>query len=224
MTAPETSRQRVAVELGIVLAILFPGRELLASLGLHAAGPIVIVIALIVATLFLRREGSSWREVGLRLPSTGKGWVALAALTLLALAASLGLASAVTPLLLPEGGPDVSAFDALKGNLIAFLLVLVFIAWGTAAFGEEMLARGFLITRIETLFGGGRTALWSAVVLQAVIFGLAHSYQGLYGIVLTGLVGLVMGVVYVLGKRWLLPVILAHGLIDTISLTQLYLS
>jgi membrane protease YdiL (CAAX protease family) len=62
-----------------------------------------------------------------------------------------------------------------------------------------------------------------AIIAQAIMFGLGHSYQGLYGIVLTGAIGLVMGITYWLGGRWLLPVILAHGLVDTISITQVYL-
>ncbi len=52
-----------------------------------------------------------------------------------------------------------------------------------------------------------------AVVLSSLIFGLAHRYQGRAGMLLTGLVGLVLGGLYVLsGSLW--PSMLIHVLLD----------
>lgn len=60
----------------------------------------------------------------------------------------------------------------------------------TAGICEELLFRGFLIWYLEPLGGS-----LFAVVLSSVLFGLAHSYQGGKGIVRTGLMGLVLGLI-----------------------------
>jgi membrane protease YdiL (CAAX protease family) len=53
----------------------------------------------------------------------------------------------------------------------------------------------------------------------ALAFGVMHMpSQGLYGLVVTGIVGFLMGVLFLFGKRNLLPVVLAHGLINTVSM------
>ncbi len=56
-----------------------------------------------------------------------------------------------------------------------------------------------------------------AFVLAVVIFGLGHAYQGLWGIIMTGLVGLMLGLVYLYsGNLWLAVGI--HAGIDLWSL------
>ena len=51
------------------------------------------------------------------------------------------------------------------------------------------------------------------VLIAAVAFGLAHAYQGLAGIVTTGVLGGVMAAVYLQTGSLLLPVLL-HAVID----------
>ena len=53
---------------------------------------------------------------------------------------------------------------------------------------------------------------------------LLHIYQGVPGMVGAGVVAIIFGSIYLLGKRKLAPVIIGHGLINTISLTAYYLS
>ena len=98
-----------------------------------------------------------------------------------------------------------------------YLWFLIPVAWGSAAIGEEMLARGFLLHRAE-----GLTGTTVAVVLQAALFAMAHFYQGLTGVVNIFVLALVFGAVYLKSGRNLLPLIVAHGLIDTYGLTMLY--
>lgn len=50
-----------------------------------------------------------------------------------------------------------------------------------------------------------------------------HLYQGLGGALMTGAVGVLFGVLYLVMKRNLWPLIIAHGIIDTLTLTQIYL-
>jgi len=63
------------------------------------------------------------------------------------------------------------------------------------------------------------------VVLLSLFFGYRHYYyQGLKGALVTGCIGLTLSLMYLwFGKRNLLPLILAHGLVNTISQTQRYL-
>ena len=59
---------------------------------------------------------------------------------------------------------------------------------------------------------------------NTIFFGLLHIYPGVPGMVGTGVVTIIFGSIYLLGKRQLLPVIIGHGMINTISLTAYYLS
>ena len=88
----------------------------------------------------------------------------------------------------------------------------VFAALGvTAGICEELIYRGFLIAWFALWL-----PLWAAVFVAAAVFGLAHLYQGAGGVAKTGVVGLVMGGLYVLGGS-LLPPILLHAAIDVIN-------
>jgi uncharacterized protein len=121
-------------------------------------------------------------------------------------------------------GWPAPAFDKLKlvpGDL-ASLAFYLSIAWTTAAIGEELLFRGFLLHRIEAAFARGSVGLALAILLQALVFGLAHLYLGPRGALTAGVAGLVFGVMFVATKRNLIALILAHGLIDTIGILALW--
>jgi membrane protease YdiL (CAAX protease family) len=110
---------------------------------------------------------------------------------------------------------DLSAFDFLRGDAGAFFKLLPLV-WLSAAFGEEIVFRGFLIGRLETAFGGASRATTAAsVVLSTLLFAFAHAYQGPTGIVITGVLGFVFAVIYVACGRNLWINILAHGVYDT---------
>jgi membrane protease YdiL (CAAX protease family) len=81
----------------------------------------------------------------------------------------------------------------------------------TAGFCEELLFRGFLIWVLQPLVG-----LWLAALLSALLFGVAHAYQGLAGIVRTGLLGLAFTAI-VLMTRSLWPAIVLHAIVDAMG-------
>jgi membrane protease YdiL (CAAX protease family) len=81
----------------------------------------------------------------------------------------------------------------------------------TAGVCEEWLYRGFFLAVVAAVAGGLQTGV--LVVLAAVAFGLAHAYQGLTGILTTGLLGGVMAALYLQTGSLLLPVLL-HAAID----------
>lgn len=86
-----------------------------------------------------------------------------------------------------------------------------------------MFFRGFLITRFRAAFASLPFSLVLAVVLAAAIFGYGHFYyQGVRGIVSAGAIGLALGALYLVCKKNLWPLVLAHGLVDSLVFTALY--
>ena len=82
-----------------------------------------------------------------------------------------------------------------------------------AGLSEELFFRLVLPLLLYAVTGQATLAF----VLAVVIFGLGHAYQGLWGIVMTGLVGLMLGLVYLYsGNLWL--AIGIHAGIDLWSL------
>jgi membrane protease YdiL (CAAX protease family) len=68
------------------------------------------------------------------------------------------------------------------------------------------------------MFSGGLFATVLAVVLQAMIFGFRHSYDLSERSITVGLIGLAMGIGYVVFGRNLWPLIFAHGTLNTMSM------
>ncbi len=78
---------------------------------------------------------------------------------------------------------------------------------------EELAFRGYLIPRLEELL----KSTWMAVIIQALFFGLVHSYEGFRGMVVTALFGLIMGVTFT-RVRSIWPLALVHAATDFVIL------
>lgn len=114
-------------------------------------------------------------------------------------------------------------FADLPGNLTLYLFWLV-VAWVVGGFTEELLFRGFLINRFESLFQKLPMSIGLAIIVQALIFGQQHYYyQGFAGLVSTGIIGVLSEIIYFYCGRRLWPLILSHGLANTIGMTILFL-
>jgi len=81
----------------------------------------------------------------------------------------------------------------------------------TAGVCEEWVYRGFFLAVVGALVGDVSTPV--LVAIAAAAFGLAHAYQGVAGVVTTGVLGGVMAVLYLSTGSLLLPVLL-HAVID----------
>lgn len=117
--------------------------------------------------------------------------------------------------------PDISQLYILKDNLPLLIFCLIF-TWITAAFLEELVFRGFLIPALEILFGRNRWSTWASLILSSVIFGLIHAWQGISGILITTCVGFIFGMAYLLNGRRIWPIIVVHGVVDTLTLVTIY--
>jgi uncharacterized protein len=106
----------------------------------------------------------------------------------------------------PPGQATVALLPRTRTERHLFALVGI-----TAGVCEEWLYRGFLLAVVAALVPGLPTA--GLVVVAAVAFGLAHAYQGLSGVLSTGVLGGVLAAVYLQTGSLLLPVLL-HAVID----------
>ncbi|ARU15225.1 CPBP family intramembrane metalloprotease [Croceicoccus marinus] len=186
-------------------AILVPAFGFLASLALMAAVLTVMKPARQAALAFV------WRS---RAKSLALGIVVGGAL-------AVGIAELVRPFVesILGRGVDTAGLDAVAGNWPVFVATLV-VALASAA-AEEVLYRGYVIGWGARIFGRGAVPL--LVLISAAAFGASHSY-GPSGAVVTGLIGLALGVLYQLCGRRLLPCVAAHMTFNLIGSVALFLA
>jgi membrane protease YdiL (CAAX protease family) len=112
---------------------------------------------------------------------------------------------------------EVSIIEGVRGSWLALFRWLL-VVWIFVAMLEEIIFRGYLIGVLSDLLGSSLSALAANLLLSSAIFGLAHAYQGPSGIISTGTIGLLIGLLYLLSQSNLWLVVLVHGFIDTIQL------
>jgi uncharacterized protein len=177
---------------------------------------------LLVGWVSLRLRGARWRDVGFR---RGPGLRRLAYLGIMGGIALETLQLTITqPLVVRALGapPDLQTFTSLAGNLPKAALCLLLV-WAIAAFGEELVWRGYVFNRLAGLLGGSRAPYSVALVATSLLFGLAHFHQGAPGIVIEGIGGLILGAAYLGCDRNLAVPIAVHGVVDTIDVVLGYL-
>jgi uncharacterized protein len=79
----------------------------------------------------------------------------------------------------------------------------------TAGFCEEFLYRGWLLN----ITGSALKSIWLGLLVSSILFGFAHLYQGRRGMLGTGVLGLVFGLIYI-ASHSLLPAQILHTLLD----------
>lgn len=185
-----------------------------------AAGLLLLPLGL--AHLATRWMGRRWTDYGIGRPDRWGRTLVRALLTVGAVFLTSALVIEPLRSLLQLPTADLGVLDPFRGDLRAFVALLA-AAWTTAALGEELLFRGFLLNELAELAGGGGAGWSAAAVLTSVLFGVGHFYQGPGGMLSTGVVGLVLAAAYLLSGRNLWVPVLGHGLLDTVSLTALFL-
>lgn len=166
--------------------------------------------------LSMMLRGQRWRDIGLSAPPEWRrllliGVVAGVAMELLELFATQPLLVALTGKF-----PDLSVFHDLIGN-VPMLLLVVGASWIVAGLGEELVWRGFVLNRVADLLGRGRLGWAISIGIASVVFGLAHSYQDLTGVIENSVDGALLALLYIACGRNLIAPIVAHGVTDTID-------
>lgn len=170
----------------------------------------------------LRRRGLGWRDVGLARPQNWQRTITIGILG--GMGIELMELFVTQPLLVKlfHKMPDLSVLDGLRGSWKLLLLGLA-LTWTLAAFGEEMVYRGYLMNRVAGLFRNPKVAWTISLLVVSFLFGLGHIDQGITGQVENMIDGALLGVIFLATGCNLWAAVVAHGLTDTIDLVLLYL-
>jgi CAAX protease family protein len=189
------------------------------------AGPLVylaLVVTLAIMWVVSKIRDSTWSDFGLARPKSWVRTILMGIGVTVAIIISFMFLMPLIALAFPAPPVDNSRFDILLGNLPNLILNVVAM-WFTAAFFEEFLWRGYLMNRLVDLQGNKTKFAWViSLVGSAIIFGLAHMYQGLGGVIKIATVGLLFGTAFLTTRRNLWPVVIAHALLNTIDFVQRY--
>jgi membrane protease YdiL (CAAX protease family) len=180
--------------------------------------PSLVMLAMAVVSLVLRRRGVG--SLGL---TRFTGWGLVGKMFAFAVVWSLFQLSLTMPIAHHVSGKkqDLSAFDDLQGN-VAMLAALLVAAWLLGALVEELAYRGYLLTRIREALGNGRVGVATAVLASSILFGVAHSEQGVIGVLIVTIDGIYFSLLR-LHYMTLWASILAHGFNNTIGFIAFFL-
>lgn len=209
------SRWLIVVELALVAAV-YVGREH------HILKVSATPYLFLLGWISLRVRGVQWRQIGFARYRTWATTLVLGIVCGVGLEALdlFGKQRLLTRLF--GKPPDLSGFAAVRGHL-QFALLMIVLIWILAAFGEELVYRGYLMNRMADLGRGSRMAWVVSLVLVSSVFGLSHYSQGLTGIIEEGSDGVILGLMYLACRRNLAVPIVAHGVCDTIDIVLLFL-
>jgi len=182
--------------------------------------PVGMVLALLTIYGLQRSRGETLKEIGFGKPK-GWGWafkwgVIFAFLLYLV---SLGALYGLQALGFEQTSDD---FLVIRDDPYLFIYTLTAISWVSAAFGEEIMFRGFILRNLTAIFGTSKIGHGVAIVGQAAIFGVLHINQDVGGAIAVFIIALVLGFLFVKMGRQLWPLIFAHGIYDNSQFILLY--
>ncbi len=175
------------------------------------AGPVAAEWVFVIAAFFLlKRRGESLRSLGLERMGNWAGWSTALVFAAITIASNLRF--------FPRMGiPIHYAFAPTGFHLAASLLTGI-----TAGYCEELLFRGLLMTDFARA-GYGKA---SQIIVPGISFGFSHLGYSVHGflpalgiMVPTAILGMLWGISYLLGRRALLPCMVAHFLNDATALS-----
>ncbi|MFA5873647.1 MAG: type II CAAX endopeptidase family protein [Anaerolineales bacterium] len=189
--------------------------------GIKKQPGIGIILAVIILGVAVGFDKLKLSDIGFSAP---KSWLATILWSL-----GLGVVIAFVSTLVIEpaaekmaGQPhDLSILEKMRGNWKQLLLMLA-VAWILASFLEESIFRGFLMSALGSLIGKSGVFASIGLLISAVVFGLAHWYQGKSAAISTAIIGLLLGDIFIWSGYNLWMPILTHGVIDTLGLILIY--
>jgi len=191
------------------LIILLTGNIVLPNMVALPVGAVLVLI-------WARVSHTPWKEIGyLR----QKNWIKTIAVGIVfGIAFKFVMKAIVMPLF--GADPINRSYHFLAGNKA--LLPAAIFAMLVAGFGEETVFRGFMFERLGKLFGAGRAAKISIILLTSAWFALSHYFnQGWTGVEQAAITGLVFGSIFAATKTiWMIMV--AHAFFDLTALAMIY--
>jgi membrane protease YdiL (CAAX protease family) len=189
---------------------------------LTAYSTVIYIGVTIIAAVLLSRAGVPMKRLGFGPTFQPARYLVLAAV-------GVGLIQLLGFLLDPVSERvfgetrDLARFSDVAGSPSA-LIKLMALSWTVAAFGEELAFRIVLMRGVAFSLGDRRTSFGIALIVQAVVFGLVHAYQGPAGIFGSGINGLIFGGLTLAARGSIWPAAIAHGSSNTIGILGLYLA
>ncbi|OBX25129.1 hypothetical protein LX77_03231 [Gelidibacter algens] len=116
---------------------------------------------------------------------------------------------------------DYSAFQSIAHNASKYTKYLFYVII-SASIGEEILFRGFVFRQLEIGLPDFKYKTVVIVLMSALLFSLPHIYQGLSGLIMTFIFGLIFAIIYIKTNFNLWVTMIVHGLIDIMFLTLAY--
>lgn len=204
-----------------IIIVLTPSLIFLKSGNLLLLG---VFLGVCLSWISLRFRKLNWTSVGVIRPvNYVKLITTVITSTILILLLSYFLRQLITEI--TNENPNLDAFKDVRGNPEG-LLVGLLITWIFGAFGEELLFRGFVINSLYKILPEehlNNTVKWIiALIITSIMAGIGHLYQGITGMILTGIIGFLFGLVYLFSNRNLWASILTHGLYDTVAFIMLF--
>lgn len=177
--------------------------------------PTLVILLMICLSLILRKQSLAslgfikekhfW-QMSLKVLLLSVGWTII----------TLGL---TIPILMRLTGQqqDLSQFVSLEGNLGQLAIFLAF-TWTLAAIGEEIVYRGYIQQKVLTIFGSSTLA----ILFSSILFGIAHTEQGLIGVIITFIDAIYFSLIKKHFKNNLWAAVLAHGFNNTIGMVGFF--
>jgi membrane protease YdiL (CAAX protease family) len=183
--------------------------------------PNEVIVLSVLGFISMRLRDGSWFAMGFKRPASWRR-ILLIALVAAILRILLGqfLIEPVTDLFWSKPSPPALANEITRNVKIAFVGLLL--VWTFAAFGEEIVYRGYLLTRAADVGKRSELAYWIGILLVSILFGYGHYYKGAAGVIDSGVAGVILGSAYMLAGRNLWASIFAHGFIDTFAVIDAF--
>ena len=183
--------------------------------------PNEVIVLSVLGFISMRLRDGGWFAMGFKRPASWRR-ILLIALVAAILRILLGqfLIEPVTDLFWSKPSPPALANEITRNVKIAFVGLLL--VWTFAAFGEEIVYRGYLLTRAADVGKRSELAYWIGILLVSILFGYGHYYKGAAGVIDSGVAGVILGSAYMLAGRNLWASIFAHGFIDTFAVIDAF--
>jgi membrane protease YdiL (CAAX protease family) len=165
---------------------------------------------------FLKNEGESLKNIiG---PFKNKIWLLIIIIISL-IGLSILLFQIIEPIMsdvLYGQGMWNQMINEYKRIPLTLALYSILITPLTAGICEEIIWRGYLQSRLIHKL---RNKIWTAIIIQAVLFGLWHSVS--IHTLFTAIFGFIYGLIFIKIKR-LIPIMVSHWLSDIIGFSFMY--